>query len=199
MQARSNTFFRVDGQTLTCRHRHFWLGTYADDFTMHRIIRSQADLAVAHKLILRLLDAVRALKLKVNQAKCAMLVKLCGRAAQSVLQKHTCWLPDTAGVLQRHWRLGQHKSWPAYRWESQIKYLGIQISMTASKSKHCATASRKQPRNSSRSGRLQSGQAARVVHSGLGHISNWLAGGRPHGGGGALAARLVRSQTPLRP
>ena len=128
VQARSNTFFRVDGQTLTCPHRHFWLGTYADDFTMHRIIRSQADLAVAHKLILRLLDAVRALKLKVNQAKCAMLVKLCGRAAQSVLQKHTCWLPDTAGVLQRHWRLGQHKSWPAYRWESQIKYLGIQIS-----------------------------------------------------------------------
>ena len=67
---------------------------------MHRIIRSQADLAVAHKLILRLLDAVRALKLKVN----------------------------TAGVLQRHWRLGQRKSWPAYRWEAQIKYLGIQIS-----------------------------------------------------------------------
>ena len=30
---------------------------YADDFTMHRIIRSQADLAAAHKLILRLLDA----------------------------------------------------------------------------------------------------------------------------------------------
>ena len=43
---------------------------------MHRIIRSQADLAAAHKLILRLLDAVKALKLKVNQAKCAMLVKL---------------------------------------------------------------------------------------------------------------------------
>ena len=32
-----------------------------------------------------------------------------------------------------------------------------------------------------------------MVHNGLGHISNWLAGGRPHGGDGALAARLVRS------
>ena len=62
---------------------------YADDFTMHRIIRSQADLAAAHKLIFRLLDAVKALKLKVNQAKCAMLVKLGGREAPSVLQKHT--------------------------------------------------------------------------------------------------------------
>ena len=57
---------------------------------MHRIIRSQADLAAAHKLILRLLDAVKALKLQVNQAKCAMLVKLSGREAPSVLQKHTC-------------------------------------------------------------------------------------------------------------
>ena len=85
---------------------------YADDFTMHRIIRSQADLAAAHKLIFRLLDAVKALKLKVNQAKCAMLVKLGGREAPSVLQKHTCWLPDADGVLQRHWRLGRHKSWP---------------------------------------------------------------------------------------
>ena len=59
---------------------------YADDFTMHCVIRSQADLAAAHKLILRLLDAVKALKLKVNQAKCAMLVKLGGREAPSVLQ-----------------------------------------------------------------------------------------------------------------
>ena len=101
---------------------------YADDFTMHRIIRSQADLAAAHKHILRLLDAVKALKLKLNQAKCAMLAKLGGRQAPSVLQKHTCWLPDADGVLQRHWRLGRHKSWPAYRWEAQIKYLGIQIS-----------------------------------------------------------------------
>ena len=95
------TFFRVNGQTPTRPYRHIWLGhcpeifhgIRCDDFTMHRIIRSQADLAAAHKLILRLLDAVRALKLKVNQAKCAMLVKLCGREAQRVLQKHTCWLP----------------------------------------------------------------------------------------------------------
>ena len=101
---------------------------YADDFTMHRTIRSQADLAAAHKLILHLLDAVEALKLKVNQAKCAMLVKLNGREAPRVLQRHTCWLPDTDGVLQRHWRLGRHRSWPAYRWEAQMKYLGIQMS-----------------------------------------------------------------------
>ena len=54
---------------------------YTDDFTMHRIIRSQADLAAAHKHILRLLDAVKALKLKLNHAKCAMLAKLGGRQA----------------------------------------------------------------------------------------------------------------------
>eukprot|EP00439_Symbiodinium_sp_Y106_P009955 s3684_g1.t1 len=93
---------------------------YADDFTMHRTIRNQADLAAAHKLILHLLDAVKALKLKVNQAKCAMLVKLSGREALKVLQKHTCWLPDTDRVLQPHWRC-RRKSWPAYRWEAQIK------------------------------------------------------------------------------
>ena len=46
----------------------------------------------------------------------------------SVLQKHACWLPDTDRVLQRDWRLGRHKSWPAYRWEAQTRYLGIQIS-----------------------------------------------------------------------
>ena len=55
---------------------------------MHRIIRSQADLAAAHKLILRLLDAVKALKLKVNQAKCAMLVKLSGRSPQCAAKAH---------------------------------------------------------------------------------------------------------------
>ena len=118
---------------------------YADDFTMHCVIRSQADLAAAHKLILRLLDAVKALKLKVNQAKCAMLVKLGGREAPSVLQKHTCWLPDADGVLQRHWRLGRHKSWPACRWEEAFKF-----PMATSRSKHCVFAWQKQPRNCNR-------------------------------------------------
>ena len=63
-----------------------------------------------------------------------MLVKLSGREAAHVLQRHTCWLPDADGVLQRHWRLGRHKSWPAYRsyrWESQLKYLGIQITYSS--------------------------------------------------------------------
>ena len=87
---------------------------------------------------------MKALQLRVNQAKCAMLVKLSGREAANVLQRHTCWLPDADGVLQRHWRLGRHKSWPAYRsyrWESQLKHLGIQITYSSFE-KHilCATA-----------------------------------------------------------
>ena len=168
----------------------------ADDFTMHRTIRSRADLADAHKLILRLLEAVQALKLKVNQAKCAMLVKLCGREAQGVLQKHTCWIPDTAGVLQRHWRLGQHKSWPAYRWEAQIKYLGIQISCGSFDNRHCATPWRRQQRSSNRSG--DSFTIADMRGHGPGY-SHRLTGGRPHGGNGTLASRLVRPQAPLRP
>ena len=84
-----------------------------------------------------------------NQAKCAMLVKLCGREAQSVLQKHTCWLPDTAGVLQRHWRLGQRLHTGK---NPRLNTSASKSPMAASKSKHCAAASRKQPRNSSRSG-----------------------------------------------
>ena len=85
-------------------------------------------MAAAHKLILRLLDAVKALKLKVNQAKCAMLVKLSGREAP------VCCKSTRAGSLTQTesfsaiggW--GRHKSWPAYRWEAQTRYLGIQIS-----------------------------------------------------------------------
>ena len=61
-------------------------GTLSRNFLRDRITRSQADLAAAHKLILRLLDAAKARKLKVNQAKCATLVKLGGREAPSVLQ-----------------------------------------------------------------------------------------------------------------
>ena len=49
------------------------------------------------------------------------------RGPKSAAEAHVL-APDTDGVLQRHWRLGQHKSWPACWWEAQIKYLGIQIS-----------------------------------------------------------------------
>ena len=173
---------------------------YADDFTMHRVICSQADLAAGHKLILRLLDAVNALKLKVNQAKCAMLVKLSGREAPSVLQKHTCWLPDTDGVFQRHWRLGRHKSWPAYRWEAQIEYLGIQISYGNFEKQTLRFRTAEAAKKLQQVRRFVcNGQAESVVHHGVGHTHHWLTRSRPHGGDSAFVERLVRSQTALSP
>ena len=45
-----------------------------------------------------------------------------------MLRRHTCWLPDASGELQKHWRIGATKAYPAFRLEGHIKYLGIIIS-----------------------------------------------------------------------
>ena len=155
---------------------------YADDFTMHRTIRSPADPVAAHKLILRLLEAVKALQLRVNQAKCAMLVKLSGREAANVLQRHTCWLPDADGVLQRHWRLGRHKSWPVYRWESQVKYLGPrytdhlrQLRETDSALPHSGSGQETPAGSAVQSPTRGAGQAANVVYHSVGHACHGTA------------------------
>ena len=101
---------------------------YADDISVHKTIRSRRDLQIAHDLIQALLTAVARLRLRVNAAKCSVMVRLTGTEAPSVMRRHTCWLPDASGVLQKHWRIGTTKAYPAFRLEGQIKYLGIIIS-----------------------------------------------------------------------
>ena len=98
-----------------------YLTGYADDLTVHKIIKSKADLRAARQLIQNLFDAVRQLKLRVTRPN--ILVKLSGTEAPSVIQKHTCWLPDAEGVLRRHCRLGPSRTFQAFRQESQVKYL----------------------------------------------------------------------------
>ena len=58
-------------------------------------------------------------------AKCAMPVKLSGREAANCKGTPAGCLMQTACFNETGG--GRHKSWPAYRWESQVKYLGIQI------------------------------------------------------------------------
>ena len=101
---------------------------YADDISVHKTIRSRRDLQIAHDLIQALLAAVGSLRLRVNSAKCSVMVRLSGTEAPSVMRRHTCWLPDASGVLRKHWRIGTNKAYPAFRLEGQIKYLGIIIS-----------------------------------------------------------------------
>ncbi|OLP88065.1 LINE-1 retrotransposable element ORF2 protein [Symbiodinium microadriaticum] len=101
---------------------------YADDISVHKTIRSRRDLQLAHDLIQALLVAVGRLRLRVNSTKCSVMVRLSGTEAPSVMRRHTCWLPDASGVLQKHWRIGANKAYPAFRLEGQIKYLGIIIS-----------------------------------------------------------------------
>ena len=62
-----------------------FLTGYADYFVAHRTIRSKSDLRAPHKLILALLEAVSALKLRVNPVKCPVLVKLAGEEAPAVM------------------------------------------------------------------------------------------------------------------
>ena len=153
---------------------------------LHRTIRNQADLATAHKLILRLLEAVKASQLKVNPTKCAIIVKLSGKEAQNVVQKHTCWLPDTEGVLRRHWRLGRHKSYPAFRQEGQVKYLGIQISYGNFEMHtlryRIAEAAKKLQQVRRFVYNRRHAEASRLVHRSVGHSSDWITRSRPHGG-----------------
>ena len=101
---------------------------YADDISVHKTIRSRRDLKLAHDLIQALLEAVGRLRLRVNPAKCSIMVRLSGTEAPSVTRRHTCWLPDASGELKKHWRIGPNKAYPAFRQEGQIKYLGIIIS-----------------------------------------------------------------------
>ena len=101
---------------------------YADDISVHKTIRSRRDLKLAHDLIQALLEAVRRLRLRVNPAKCSIVVRLSGTEAPSVTRRHTCWLPDASGELKKHWRIGPNKAYPAFRQEGKIKYLGIIIS-----------------------------------------------------------------------
>ena len=101
---------------------------YADDISVHKTIRSRRDLKLAHDLIQALLEAVRRLRLRVNPAKCSIMVRLSGTEAPSVTRRHTCWLPDASGELKKHWRIGPNKAYPAFRQEGKIKYLGIIIS-----------------------------------------------------------------------
>ena len=100
---------------------------YADDISVHKTIRSRRDLKIAHDLIQALLEAVGRLRLRVNSAKCSVMVRLSGTEAPAVLRRHTCWLPDASGELQKHWRIGTTKAYPAFRLEGHIKYLGIII------------------------------------------------------------------------
>ena len=79
---------------------------YADDISVHKTIRSRRDLKLAHDLIQALLEAVRSLRLRVNSAKCSIMVRLSGTEAPSVTRRHTCWLPDASGELKKHWRIG---------------------------------------------------------------------------------------------
>ncbi|CAE7741227.1 cofG, partial [Symbiodinium sp. KB8] len=95
---------------------------------VHKTIRSRRDLKLAHDLIQALLEAVGRLRLRVNPAKCSIMVRLSGTEAPSVTRRHTCWLPDASGELKKHWRIGPNKAYPAFRQEGQIKYLGIIIS-----------------------------------------------------------------------
>ena len=88
---------------------------YADDISVHKTIRSRRDLQLAHDLIQALLAAVGRLRLRVNSTKCSVMVRLSGTEAPSVMRRHTCWLPDASGVLQKHWRIGANKAYPAFR------------------------------------------------------------------------------------
>ena len=99
-----------------------FLTGYADDFTLHRTIYSRADLTAAHSMITRLLESVARLQLRVNPSKCVILVKLAGVEAPAIMKRHTCWLPDAQGTLQKCWRLGRNKTFQAFRWESSTKY-----------------------------------------------------------------------------
>ena len=55
-----------------------------------------------------------------------MLVKLAGKEAPAVMNKHSCWLPD---LLASCVNIGGSESYlPAIRLEESIKYLGIMIS-----------------------------------------------------------------------
>ena len=97
---------------------------YADDLTIHRTIRSPAELEECHKLIRSLLDSLQQHKLFRNSAKCYILAKLAGKMAPAITRVHTAWTKDDTGAKVKPWRIGRTKYFPAFKWVSEIKYLG---------------------------------------------------------------------------
>ena len=101
---------------------------YADDLTIHRTIRSPAELEECHKLIRSLLDSLQQHKLFRNSAKCYILAKFAGKMAPAITRARTAWTKDDTGAKVKLWRIGRTKYFPAFKWVSEIKYLGIKAS-----------------------------------------------------------------------
>ncbi|CAE7222381.1 unnamed protein product, partial [Symbiodinium pilosum] len=105
-----------------------FLTGYADDLTVHRTIRSIADLEACHALIRAVLESLKDHKLVCNQSKCYILAKFARRQAASVTKQYTAWTRNEAGERIKLWRIGKTKYFPAFRWVPTIKFLGIKAS-----------------------------------------------------------------------
>ena len=105
-----------------------FLTGYADDLTVHRTIRSVSDLEACHELIRALLESLKRHKLFCNSSKCYVLAKFAGRQAASVTKQYTAWTKDEAGRKVKLRRIGKTKYFPAFKWVSSIKFLGIKAS-----------------------------------------------------------------------
>ena len=114
----------VFGEDRVCA---FLMG-YADDLTVHRTIRSVADVEACHVLIRAVLDSLKDHKLVCNRSKCYILAKFAGRQAASVTRQYTAWTRNEAGERIKLWRIRKTKYFPAFRWVSTIKFLGIKAS-----------------------------------------------------------------------
>ena len=105
-----------------------FLTGYADDLTVHRTIRSVADVEACHVLIRAVLESLKDHKLVCNQSKCYILAKFAGRQAASVTKQYTAWTRNEAGERIKLWRIGKTKYFPTFRWVPTIKFLGIKAS-----------------------------------------------------------------------
>ena len=105
-----------------------FLTGYADDLTVHRTIKSVADLEACHELIRALLDSLQAHKLYRNSSKCYILAKFAGKQAAAVQKLYTAWTKDERGQKVKLWRIGKTKYFPAFKWVSELKFLGIKAS-----------------------------------------------------------------------
>ena len=105
-----------------------FLTGYADDLTVHRTTRSVSDLEACHELIRALLESLKRHKWFCNSSKCYVLAKFAGRQAASVTKQYTAWTKDEAGRKVKLWRIGKTKYFPAFKWVSSIKFLGIKAS-----------------------------------------------------------------------
>ena len=105
-----------------------FLTGYADDLTVRKTIRSVEDVEACHALIRAILDSLRDHKLVCNQSKCYIFAKFAGRQAASVAKQYTAWTRNEAGERIRLWRIGKTKYFPAFKWVTTIKFLGIKAS-----------------------------------------------------------------------